>query len=60
MRWLRRRLLGRTACQATRCPNRRLGISIWCRQHTDEILEDRQSPEVLAGLARLSDGDEHG
>jgi hypothetical protein len=53
MIWLRRKVLGRMACQATRCPHRRLGISIWCRQHTDEILEDRQSVEVVAGLDQL-------
>lgn len=42
-----------SACAAWRCPKPRLGISVWCRVHTDEILDDRQSAAVHLGLARL-------
>jgi hypothetical protein len=29
------------ACLHYRCPRPRVGLSKWCRQHTDEILERR-------------------
>jgi hypothetical protein len=39
------------ACTLHSCPERRVGLAAWCREHTDQILEHRESPEVLAHIA---------
>ena len=38
------------ACTVQQCPENRVGFSVWCREHTDQILQHRHSPELVAAL----------
>lgn len=42
-----RTLYPEQACRAKWCARPRLGISVWCREHTDDILEGRTMNQRL-------------
>lgn len=47
------------ACTVPTCPEPQVGISVWCREHTDQILEHRQSAELtdcLESIHRTREG----
>lgn len=52
-RWLRYGGHWDVPCGVWSCPEGRVGFSHWCRAHTDEIVQHRKSPELVAELRRL-------
>lgn len=38
---------GEPCCRATRCGRPTVGFSSWCREHTDRVLEDRVTPDMI-------------
>lgn len=39
-------VFGKPCCRATWCGRPLVGVSVWCREHTDRILEDRVTPDM--------------
>ncbi len=40
------------ACTVPKCAENRVGFSAWCREHTDQILQHNESPELKSALGR--------